>query len=338
MYGSQTPSLVNGPTDTAQCIDWSPKDYFVCAGSWDCSAKCWQVDQRGNSQLSLENKLQAPIFDCAWHDDGANIFLAGADKAAHVWDLTSNSLTQVAEHEAPIKTCHWASDLQLLMTGGWDGKLAFWDPRSQQAARSFKLPGQIYCADVCGQLAVVAPADKNIYVYTLNNGPEPYNKYASTLHYETRSLACFPAQDGFAVGSIEGRVSIQYVEEAKAKANNFGFRCHRDADGIHAIHSISFHPRFGTFATTGSDGKFFFWDKETRNRLKISSGQGQPIVCSKFSMDGTLFAYSVGNDWSRGHELIETKKPPRINIHVTPDSEIEPRPAQQQTGGFNKRF
>jgi WD40 repeat protein len=37
---------------------------------------------------------------------------------------------------------------------------------------------------------------------------------------------------------------------------------------IYSVDCITFHPTFGTFATTGSDGTFNFWDKDSRQRLK----------------------------------------------------------------------
>lgn len=37
---------------------------------------------------------------------------------------------------------------------------------------------------------------------------------------------------------------------------------------IYAVNSISFHNRYGTFATAGADGSYAFWDKDKRQRLK----------------------------------------------------------------------
>jgi WD40 repeat protein len=49
--------------------------------------------------------------------------------------------------------------------------------------------------------------------------------------------------------------------------NDFAFKCHRDGADIYPVSSIAFHP-FGTFATTGGDGTFCFWDKDARQKLK----------------------------------------------------------------------
>lgn len=56
----------------------------------------------------------------------------------------------------------------------------------------------------------------------------------------------------------------------------FAYKCHRvdakDAPDktsqIYAVNAISFHNRYGTFATAGADGSYAFWDKDKRQRLK----------------------------------------------------------------------
>ena len=49
------------------------------------------------------------------------------------------------------------------------------------------------------------------------------------------------------------------------------------------MNDISFHPVHGTLSTVGSDGKFSFWDKDARTKLRTSEQLDQPIVCSAFS-------------------------------------------------------
>ncbi len=45
----------------------------------------------------------------------------------------------------------------------------------------------------------------------------------------------------FQVGSIEGRVAVQHIDDAQ-QAKNFTFKCHRDNNDIYAVNAISFHP------------------------------------------------------------------------------------------------
>lgn len=120
----------------------------------------------------------------------------------------------------------------------------------------------------------------------------------SPLKWQSRTVACFPDGSGFAVGSIEGRVALQYVDD-KSQHLNFAFKCHRDGNNIYSINSISFHPVYGTFSTAGSDGYLHFWDKDSRQRLESSASLGTPISSTCFNRNGSIFAYSLSYDWSK---------------------------------------
>lgn len=78
----------------------------------------------------------------------------------------------------------------------------------------------------------------------------------SSLKYQLRSIKFFPDGNGVAVGSIEGRVSIEHLEELgmTPTGSKYTFKCHRVQDRVYPVNSIAFHPRFGTFATGGCDG------------------------------------------------------------------------------------
>ena len=68
--------------------------------------------------------------------------------------------------------------------------------------------------------------------------------------------------------AAQGRVAVHYVDPASH--NNFAFKCHRkNKTQIFAVNALDFHPRYGTFATAGSDGTCHFWDKDSKQRLKV---------------------------------------------------------------------
>jgi WD40 repeat protein len=111
-------------------------------------------------------------------------------------------------------------------------------------------------------------------------------------------VSCFPDAKGYAIGSIEGRVGIQYVED-KAPSMSFTFKCHRQDTKVYSVNAISFHPVYGTFSTAGSDGTFSFWDKDSRQRLKSQPSVNSPISSTCFNRNGSIFAYAVSYDWSK---------------------------------------
>eukprot|EP00039_Didymoeca_costata_P032236 m.37138 g.37138 ORF g.37138 m.37138 type:complete len:360 (+) comp9254_c0_seq1:94-1173(+) len=332
------------PTDSVQCLAWSPVADFLVAGSWDSSItiylfyyiltpaciqiRLWEVNAQGQNTPKFEQKHKGPVLDVCWEPSGSRVFSASADKELQMWDLGANKLQQVGVHAEPIKCARWCPTLNCVMTGSWDKTIKFWDCRSPQPAAQFQMPERVYAMDVCKNLAVVATAEqKHIYSYNLDQAPKEYRKINTQLHMQTRCITCFPSADGFAVGSIEGRVGIQYIDANRGKSDDFSFKCHRDnqENMIHCVNGISFHPVYGTFATCGSDGRFVFWDKDARNKLKSFPQLPalQPITSCSFNRNGTLFAYAHSYDWSKGHQYYNPATANSIMIHMVQDSEIQ---------------
>ncbi|KDO40495.1 hypothetical protein CISIN_1g032092mg [Citrus sinensis] len=145
---------------------------------------------------------------------------------------------------------------------------------------------------------VVGTADRNLVVFNLQNPQTEFKRINSPLKYQMRCVAAFPDQQGFWVGSIEGRVGVHHLDDSQ-QSKNFTFKCHRD--GSETCSVISFTsilagdaPKYSsfykvkrlhlfvkshvivlfvqihhTFATAGSDGAFNFWDKDSKQRLKV---------------------------------------------------------------------
>lgn len=272
------------------------------------------VNDSGTFEGKAQQNIPAPILDLAWTEDGSKIFVACADKEARLWDLASNQVAVVGTHDGPIRTCHWinGNNYQCLMTGSFDKTLRFWDmknlPQQTQMA-SIQLPERVYAADVVYPMAVVALANKHIKVYNLENGPTEVKDIESQLKFQIRCIAIFKDKTnqnpaGFALGSIEGRVAVQYVEAANPK-DNFTFKCHRSAElvngyqEIYAVNDISFHPQHGTLVTIGSDGRYSMWDKDARTKLKTSDPHPMPLTCCDVHSSGAFLVYALGYDWSR---------------------------------------
>ncbi|KAL7648722.1 UNVERIFIED_CONTAM: hypothetical protein RMT77_000629 [Armadillidium vulgare] len=330
--------VINPPDDSIQCMQFSPSSLpqdFLVAGSWDNNVRCWEVLQNGTTVAKAQQTMGGPVLDVAWQDDGGKVFIASADKTVHCWDLASNQKMQVAQHDAPVKTVHWikAPSYSCIMTGSWDKTLKFWDTRSPNPILTINLPERCYCADVDYPMAIVVTANRNIIVYQLENQPQEFRQIESPLKYQHRCVAIFREKKGspagFGLGSVEGRVAIQYINPIHPK-DNFTFKCHRSTGApngfqeIYAVNDIKFHPVHGTLATVGSDGRFSFWDKDARTKLKNSEAMDQPISSCCFNHNGQIFAYAVSYDWSKGHEYFNPHKKNYIFMRSCSE-EMKPR-------------
>ncbi|XP_077284411.1 ribonucleic acid export 1 [Arctopsyche grandis] len=326
------------PEDSISALAFSPPSIpqnFLIAGSWDSQVRCWDVEMSGKTNPKSMQTMGGPVLDVCWHDDGTKVFIASVDKQVKCWDLASNQTIQVAAHDGPVKTCHWvkASNYTCLMTGSWDKTLKFWDTRTPHPMMTINLNERVYCADVDYPMAVVSTAGRGITIYMLEGKPQEFRKVDSPLKFQHRVVAIFKDKTtkqptGYALGSVEGRVAIQYV--TAGPKDNFTFKCHRSNGAqngfqeIYAVNDIAFHPEHGTLATVGSDGTFSFWDKDARTKLKPSEQMDQSITKCAINSNGQIFAYAVSYDWSKGHEYYNTSKKNYIFLRPCYD-ELKPR-------------
>lgn len=263
---------------------------------------------------------------------------AGADKAARLLDLSANGAPaqQVAAHDQPIRCARFV-DVQgqatpVLVTGSWDKTIKYWDLRQSTPAATVQCQERVYSIDAKDQLLIAGTADRYVNVINLGKPGEIYKTVQSPLKWQTRVVSCFSDATGFAVGSIEGRCAIQYVEEKDAPSN-FSFKCHRqtppnsrDISNVYSVNAISFHPVHGTFSTAGSDGTFHFWDKDAKHRLKGYPEVGGTISSTAFNRTGTIFAYAVSYDWSKGYSFNTPQMTNKVMLHGVQADECKPRP------------
>ncbi|KAF9468173.1 Poly(A)+ RNA export protein [Collybia nuda] len=325
------------PTDSISSMSFSPQADYLAVGSWDNSVRIYEVGANGQSQGKAIYEHQGPVMDVCWNKEGNKVFSGGADNAGRMFDVSTGQATQVAQHDAPIKVVRWVDTPQagILATGSWDKTIKYWDLRAQAPVATVNLPERCYTFDVQYPLMVVGTAERHIQIFSLTNPNTAYKTITSPLKWQTRVVSCFPAgtpNSGFAVGSIEGRVAIQYVED-KDSGNNFSFKCHRrdsapvakDQAVIFPVNDISFHPVHGTFSTCGADGVVYFWDKDARQRLKTFDAAPGPISTSCFNHNGNIFAYAVSYDWSKGYTGMTPGHPNKMMLHMCKDDEVRKR-------------
>lgn len=242
---------------------------------------------------------------------------------------------QVAAHDQPISQVKsiMVNNAPMLITGGWDKMVKYWDLRQEQPVASIECKERVYSMDTRNdQMFVIGTADRWIHVVDLKNPTAFFKTLQSPLKWQTRVVTAFTDGTGFAVGSIEGRCAIQYVDD-KDQGNNFSFKCHRqnstterNASNVFAVNAINFHPEHGTFSTAGSDGTFHFWDKDAKHRLKGYPEVGGTISATEFNRSGNIFAYAVSYDWSKGYAFNTPQYPNKIMLHPIVGDECKPRP------------
>ncbi|GET04248.1 poly(A)+ RNA export protein [Rhizophagus clarus] len=307
----------HGPSDSVSGVAFSPVADFFTVSSWDSCVRIYEANTTTGTAIgkALYNH-DKPVLCCAWSKDGTKVFSGGADNAGRCFDITSQQVGQIAVHDQPIKCIRYIENHNLVLTGSWDKTLKYWDMRSSTPVLSVNLPERCYALDFSYPVLVVGCAERHVQIYDVNKDPRtPVKSLISPLKWQTRCISTFLSRSGYsignaerectgyAIGSIEGRVGIQYFEE-KDSQSSFSFKCHRENNHVHAVNAISFHPTYGF------------------------SSIGGPITSTTFNSNGTIFAYALSYDWSKG--LIT--QPPRsaVFLHAVKDEDVKPKPPKKR--------
>ncbi|KAI9870374.1 MAG: RNA export factor gle2, partial [Pleopsidium flavum] len=324
---SKDVTLTAPPEDSISDLSFSPISEHLAVASWDKKVRIYEINAQGGSEGKALFEHEAPVLSVCWSKDGTKVAGGGADKAARLLDLGSGQTTaqQVAVHDQPIRCVRFidapGSNAPMLVTGSWDKTVKYWDLRQSTPAATLECQERVYSLDVKEKLMVIATADRYINIVNLDQPTKFYKTMQSPLKWQTRVVSCFSDATGFAVGSIEGRCAIQYVED-KDSSSNFSFKCHRETppssremSNVYSVNAISFHPVHGTFSTAGSDGTFHFWDKDAKHRLKGYPAVGGTISSTCFNRNGSIFAYAVSYDWSKGYAVNTPQTPNKVMLH-----------------------
>ncbi|EOD31828.1 hypothetical protein EMIHUDRAFT_72140 [Emiliania huxleyi CCMP1516] len=324
--------------------------------------RCWEVQANGTAVPKAATSHDGPVLSASW-SAGTALVPRGSREAAERQPRGSRDAgyfvdTSATLPSSQLRLLNRCAEKNFLVTASWDNTIKFWDgksaaPGATLALSSAHLSGTPYAVDVRGKLMVVATADRKIVVVNLDQPSVAFNTITSPLKYQSRCIAAFPDQRGFClgsiaasaasrwylggisaisplhlgIGSIEGRVAVHHVNKADEQ-KNFAFKCHRENNlDIYSVNCIAFHPTFGTFATTGSDGT----SQPSGHGLAAAFTKGSlPIPVGRFSRDGAIFAYAASYDWS--------KVPPPLYSLLIPDcSLLTPRTTGQRARSTTTR-
>ncbi|KAI8047976.1 WD40-repeat-containing domain protein [Gilbertella persicaria] len=318
--------VTSPPSDSISDLAFSPQADILAVSSWDGGVRIYQVEPTGNTVPKASYNHEGPVLCVDWAKDGSHVVSGGTDKAIRMYDLNTGQSTQIGAHDEPVKAAKFLDGQNVLATGSWDKTLKYWDFRSPQPVGTVQLNERCYAMDTRGNLLVAATADRQVLVFDLSNPTTIFKQSVSPLKWQTRTVSCFIDGKGYAIGSIEGRLGIQYIDEQDA-AKSFSFKCHRDeTKNVYAVNDISFHPIYGTFSTSGADGTVSYWDKDSKQRLHTLPKAGTTIPCTAFNRTGNIFAYAVSYDWTKGHQFYSTEgQINKIMLHAVKDEEIKPR-------------
>nr|ODN91049.1 cell cycle arrest protein BUB3 [Cryptococcus depauperatus CBS 7841] len=297
---SSSDTALQPPVDGISSLAFSPDSQRLLVSSWD-----------GTIQLhDLSGPFQPPkIFShpaavlTACFGSSSNIgFSAGLDKRIRRWNFGTGLVQVLGKHDDAVQSIVWCPEYSVLVSCSWDSTLKVWDPSLENPLKSTQpLPAKAYNLSYthASSHLLVSMAHRHVYVYNLaelasaSDRIIPSQERESALKFMTRSVATMADGKGWASGSLEGKIAVEYINPAD-QGSKYAFRAHRQnvdgTDCLYPINALAYHPIHNTFVSGGSDGYVSVWDHNAKKRMKLYPKYLAPISALVFSPDGTKLA------------------------------------------------
>eukprot|EP01134_Creolimax_fragrantissima_P004533 CFRG4533T1 len=326
--------LNDAPSDGISSIHFHPTaaNQLLCS-SWDKSVRLY--DTKAN-RVMYKHDSDAAVLDACFTGTttGAS---GGLDLKVRTHDFTSDGNTkELGRHEAAVSSLLYSPETNVLVSGSWDKQVKLWDTReSNPLLFSLNQPDKVYALSMAGSKFVVGCANRHIMVWDIRmiqqGGQEvqqPEQRRESSLKFQTRSVECNPDGTGYVLASIEGRVAVEFLDPRKEiQAKKYAFKCHRiknpqtKEEMTYPVNAVAYHPKYGTFATGGSDGFVNIWDGDNKKRICQLHRYKTGISSLSFNCTGDLLAIASSYTYEYG-----PKEHPKDSILIRTITDAEAKP------------
>jgi WD40 repeat protein/serine/threonine protein kinase len=264
---------LRGHADQVWCVAFSPDAQRVVSGSFDGTAKVWDVAS-GRELLTLKGH-GAEVMAVAFSRDGRRIVTGSCDRTAKVWDAASGKeLFTLTGHRAPPASVAFSPDGQRIVTGSWDSTAKVWnaatgDQLLNLEGHTAELTSVAFSPD--GQRIVTASYDHTVKMWDGVSGRELFTSKQLGTGRVSPDAQRFIASDGehVKVWEVAGGRELLTLKGHSAEIWSGDF----SLDGRRIV-------------TTGSTETVNVWDTTNGERLQSFKGHSRSIWAVAFSRDG----------------------------------------------------
>ena len=243
-----------GPHGAVADADLSPDGKMLVTGSWDQSAKIWDVAS-GTAIRKLDGAHTDYVNSVQFSPDGKLVLTASDDGTARLWDVKSGKA--IAEpmfrgHNGPIHQARFNNDGSRIITSGGDKMARIWDAQTGEEKRV--LSGHKW-AVLCGEFssdsgrAITGGEDNLAIIWDATSGDILLQLRGHTDRIT--AVAFSPDGTRALTGCQDGSVKLWDAQTGKEILTISG---HGEE-----ITSVSFSPNGHDVLTSSRDGKTVIW-------------------------------------------------------------------------------
>ncbi|KAF6171752.1 hypothetical protein GIB67_007273 [Kingdonia uniflora] len=226
--------LENPFGDAISRVRFAPQSNNLLISSWDSTLRLYDVD---TSLLRLESPMEVALLGCCFKDESI-AFSIGADCCVRRHDFHSGICSTVGNHDDLATCVEYSEETSQTISAGLDKKIMSWDMRLKNGIRNSKdVGGEVESMSLFGIYLLVA-IGASVYKYDLRKLEAPMHKEESSMDYRIGCVRSFPNCEGYAVGSIDGRVSLEFLNLSNANEKRLDLErsSKEEAYGLEFIH------------------------------------------------------------------------------------------------------
>lgn len=211
------------PSDGISALKFAKSSDNLLVSSWDNTLNLYDGY---TSELSVKHNSKAAILSTDFNEDESGAYFGGLEQKVKKFDFASQTETNIGHHDEAVRTVEYDPYSSCLYTGSWDKTLKIWDERSSSKEVIRELSDKVYAMSVCRNKVTLGMANNKIVVYdTRSSNDLLYEEDTGLGKFQPRCLESMPDGEGFATGSVEGRIAIEYFKDSTTdETSNFSFK------------------------------------------------------------------------------------------------------------------
>ncbi|XP_057251854.1 uncharacterized protein LOC104897833 [Beta vulgaris subsp. vulgaris] len=286
--------------DAITRVRFSPESNNLLIASWDSSMRLVDVD---SNKLRLVAQSEAAVLDCCFQNESV-AFSAASDGSIFRYDLQSGASEIMGKHEDSATCIEYSPETSKVVTAGWDGKVLCWDSRSTKVSRALVgFNSQVDSISLCGIELLVA-IGSSVRKYDMRKLNEAIQAEDLSMDVWIRCVRSMVCKKGFAVGSVDGHVTLQSNSDDMGYTFRCGPKSKKVKHHLVTVNDIAFNQFLpGVFVTGDYEGHVIAWDGSSRKRLLELPRYPNSIASLSYNHTGELLAVASSYTYQEANEL-----------------------------------
>lgn len=297
--GEELDPITGGHTDWVNSAAYSPDSKTIATTSRGGTVRLWDA-RTGKLQKTLTGH-KSWVLSVAYSPDGNTLATGGVDDTIRLWNAhTGENIKTLKGHTDNVSSVKYSPNGDTIISVSGNGTVRFWDANKGQLINT-----------IAGYHTPIAYSpDGRTLLVTSNPNNNEHLVVKDTIH-AVHMLNLITGEPVKRISSLYNINCVAYSPDGKTIAISEGERfglwnattgkhLKTFIENTHEVKSIAYSPDGKTIATASWDGTIRWWNVQTGENIKTSTGYiyinvGQTI---KYSPNGKTIAIAEGREIS----------------------------------------